>query len=1062
MAQILPVSVTLSLILLGVSASNARAETCYVKPTANSSCPEDGLSCLTFNEYATFLRNSSAENITLIVLAGNHSFNTDLTVVNVTRFTMFSDFDTDIVCDVSANFQFRYIGEVEISGLIFRGCRVSFVHILDQFTLNRCEIRGIDSTETVTGVELSFVKFVNINESIFAWNNKTFELGEFEANGGAIHVNYSQISIADSIFENNFAFNGGSVFALESSITIINCTFTSNQVNNCGGAIAAQQCNFTISNSSFEENSIQPNDTNPYQHYSLLNCDLSGGAVSFINCIMVEITDSEFLQNKGQTPQDYSTGFGGAVFSINSTVTITNSVFSKNSVDYGGGAIGLLHSTFQINDSMLIENIADFGGGGIGLLYYSTLHCYNSTFSDNTVMQTDHIEAGGGAIGAWDNCNVTVDGGLFSGNSAPNVLGGAIAEAYSVSLVIKNTLFTGNEAHIGGAILVAYMYIDPIDIQNCSFINNTAQTGGAMAAYLSHINSSGSLNVQDNTADAGVFFVGFCRIFIRGALTFLNNTGSLMIYNSQITFEGESHITNNECKNTSGSLDQGGGLTSFQSTVNFTGNSNTYIMYNEAYNGGGILSTESALYNFGNTIIKSNRAKQSGGGMYAYQSTLHTRNRMYIAFNEAGNDGGGVYSVSTNTELIRGLLIFDLNNAAGRGGAMYLESDSKLNIIKGVDDRTSVNNSILNFTSNTASYGGALFVADNTTSGTCGAMQSSMNTAKCFYQVLASYNLDVLEVFDSFINIKNTYFTNNSARISGDTLYGGLLDRCTVSSFAEVLVAQELGQEDSIHGVTYFKKTLNLNTTEISSSPVRVCFCKDTKPDCAYQPPPKHVYKGEMFEIAVVAVDQVNNTIPNTTIHGSAQLAAIESLGEGQSVQRTIEGCTDLQYNVFSPNNNTQLYLYAEGPCKDRGISITSITIELKNCPIGFKNQNNRCECDSDLISSQYITNCSIDSQSIVRVNNTVWISYINDTESQLLGYVKYSNCPFDYCMTATEQEVTINLNELNGSDAQCASIALVPCVDHVKMVSVSHSEAHVVRIAPMQILICHSSLYLH
>ena len=227
------------------------------------------------------------------------------------------------------------------------------------------------------------------------------------------------------------------MFALESSITIINCSFTTNQVNKCGGAIAAQQCNVTISNSSFEENSIQPKDTNLYQHYSLLNCDLSGGAVSFINCYMVEITDSEFLQNKGQTPQDYSTGFGGAVFSIYSTVTITNSVFSKNSVVYGG-AIGLLHSTFQINDSMLIENVADFGGGGIGLLY-STLHCYNSTFSDNTVMQTDHIEAGGGAIGARDNCDVTIDGGLFSGNSAPNVLGGAIAEALQC--------FIGNQEH---------------------------------------------------------------------------------------------------------------------------------------------------------------------------------------------------------------------------------------------------------------------------------------------------------------------------------------------------------------------------------------------------------------------------------------------------------------------------------------------------------------------------------------------------------------------------------------------------------------------------------------
>ena len=741
MAQILPVSVTLFLILLGVSASNARAETYYVKPTANSSCPEDGLSCLTLNEYATFLRNSFAENITLTVLAGNHSLNTDLTVVNVTRFTMFSDFDTDIVCDVSANFQFRYIGEVEISGLIFRGCRVSFVHILDQFTLNRCEIRG-NTLGMTAGLELNIVKFVYINNSTFAWNNKTS--AEFAANGGALHVNSSQISIVDSIFENNLAFNGGSVFALQSSITIINSSFTNNQVNNCGSAIATEQCNVTICNCSFVENSIQPENTLSDQYFALVGCYLSGGAVSFVNCTMVEISDSEFLQNKGQTPQDYSTGFGGAVFSIYSTVTITNSVFSKNSVVYGGGAIGLLHSTFQINDSMLIGNVADFGGGGIGLLY-STLQSYNSTFVNNTV-QTDFIETGGGAIGAREDCDVTIDGGLFSGNSAPNVLGGAIAEAYSVSLVIKNTLFTGNEAHIGGAILVAHMYIDPIDIQNCSFINNTAQTGGAMAAYSSHITSSGQLNVQDNTADEGVMFLGSVTIFIRGTLIFINNNGSLFIYNSLITFQGESHITNNTNKNNSGSLDQGGGLTNFQSTVNFTGNSNTYIMYNEANNGGGILSTESALYNFGNTIIKSNRAKQSGGGMYVYQSTFHTRNRMYIAFNEARNDGGGVYSVSTSTVYTKGHLDFYSNSAAGKGGAMYLESDSKLYINKEVAvcstyqnfyrdciNRSAVDNLMLSFTSNTASYGGALYVADNTTSGTCSARQSSVNAAECFY-----------------------------------------------------------------------------------------------------------------------------------------------------------------------------------------------------------------------------------------------------------------------------------------------------------------------------------------
>ena len=46
------------------------------------------------------------------------------------------------------------------------------------------------------------------------------------------------------------------------------------------------------------------------------------------------------------------------------------------------------------------------------------------------------------------------------------------------------------------------------------------------------------------------------------------------------------------------------------------------------------------------------------------------------------------------------------------------------------------------------------------------------------------------------------------------------------------------------------------------------------------------------------------------------------------------------------------------------------------------------------------------------------WISYINN--AVLTGYLVYPNCPFDYCLS-TNPPVTIDLNQPNGADAQCA-----------------------------------------
>lgn len=80
--------------------------------------------------------------------------------------------------------------------------------------------------------------------------------------------------------------------------------------------------------------------------------------------------------------------------------------------------------------------------------------------------------------------------------------------------------------------------------------------------------------------------------------------------------------------------------------------------------------------------------------------------------------------------------------------------------------------------------------------------------------------------------------SNNSQGLKSPTIYGGLLDRCTLNRHAEILFKYHVG--NVVHGITYLKLISDLNDTSvISSTAVRLCFCSpfDSKPDCSYLPP---------------------------------------------------------------------------------------------------------------------------------------------------------------------------------------------------------------------------------
>ena len=385
--------------------------------------------------------------------------------------------------------------------------------------------------------------------------------------------------------------------------------------------------------------------------------------------------------------------------------------------------------------------------------------------------------------------------------------------------------------------------------------------------------------------------------------------------------------------------------------------------------------------------------------------------------NTVENKGGGLHAISSSIRATSrqnqhfGTKIHFTNNTAKKGGGLSLEANAKLYILKYEEYYSNTESAI--FTGNSADYGGAVYVDDDTNSGTC----ASDPKTECFFQILAVYT-NYNDESRIYKQRKSLSFSENFASISGNILYGGLLDRCAVSPFAEY---------DKHVGVDYLKDVSfidNITIISVSSKPVRVKFCQQPKNAINCTSQNRSIEKGKPFKVLLMAVDQMDQPV-NATIQTSLKFTGSELL-DGQLNKIPAE-CTELTFNVVSSDKSETLSLYAsDGPCKNAELSAAKIEINFLpcSCPIGLqvseRNETNciiSCECHSHI--RPYVEQCDSLSGSLVKMpQSRAWIDYINDTED----YLVYPNCPFDYCLS-NSSDYEVNFNEPNGSgaDAQCA-----------------------------------------
>jgi predicted outer membrane repeat protein len=1007
--------VPLMLVFLGLFHESSENVIYYLTPSSSQRCPEKN--CQHLSEFSANVSNDD-DNITIVLIPGKHSLNQNLSLSNLISLSLYSltDSSATIECASSGFISFEDIERVYIHNVNFVGCGGNLVKNVDEFILQETTFEGVRNSGTALTImnttadiiDCTFVRnqFGTVMEGVRSLRIITSDINWFLVGdvtgivrvGGAIISSFSNISISGSNFEDNRADIGGDIFTEDfSQISIFNSNFSGEGIDSgefieeapFGGAIFSHEGDFTITECQFRNK----------------NTTVGGGIMSSLSNFM--INDTIFSQNS-------ATDHGASVFGYDSTISLDRCTFEQNYAGAGAG-VATQEGILNVDASSFIDNVAERHAAALDL------------FQDSP----------------------TVRGCVFKNNVARSFAG-------AILLWFSNMLMYGKVTPEGGAMQQSCNescseYGAMIDVSLSTpgnqtvFYSNSAPTGASLYVIRSSVRSCGPIYFSENRATlySSVYYLDSVVSF-EGFVQLSKNLGSLFAFNSHLNFSDCSRFVDGlPQRSMVSSFREGGALTLIQSRLTISGKST--FEGNSAETGGAIAATDSEIFLNDEINIMNNTAYKSGGGVYLSQSDFHALRESAVTIsNNRAERGGGIHAVSSSIkctvtgsdysyqdeirrEFYEGAVMTIRENAAQRGGALFMEANSRVTLLKDYLFYTLINVSGLKFMENRAMYGGAIYVDDQSNSGSCASNPFDANAqqSECFIHVIAT---EAILTADTNYILTNILFESNIADVSGSTIFGGLLDRCTVSVFNEVDRTLDLSDNQFLtyegDGLEYLFDISIGNTKEsISSDPVQLCPCFNGQPNCSQKVHRDvQIRKGEEFTLSVMAVDQVFN--PTSATAQAILLSTESNLFSGQ-VSLITYTCTDVSFRISSSRNSEELTLYAsDGPCKDAELSQLKINVTFLpcTCPIGFEPSqfsSTFCFCTCHPRISPFVESCNVTLQTVQRTVNA-WISYVNSTNPSSRGYLVHLFCPFDYCVPPN-MSVPLNLSSVNGADSQCA-----------------------------------------
>ena len=886
---------------------------------------------------------------------------------------------------------------------------------------------------------------IDVDSCVFTGNSATTD--------GAFMYGYTNIifNIESCVFNGNEAGNDGGVWASDNStVRVGNARFLDNTAGHDGASIFVYyHTELTIDHSYFVSNEVLGSGGAIYgREYSMIeiqnstvtNCtaQISGGGIHAQRHTYVYITACTFTNNmadyggvmriyQGSTSVIKDSNFwenranlDGGVVAVyrSSTADIITSNFSRNVASFGG-VFTVYRSVVNLNDSLFYYNTGEFAGV-IRLLEGSRLWTTKSDFRYNSATFGGVLYCEGG--------NITIHSSYFERNHG-NSYSGVIYADHAGTVVFNYTTFVTNSGGFYGGVMSLFSSTRAT-IDSCDFHSNTAGYNGG-CVYVEHataISLNSTFSSIYSNFHGGVFYVFQGSVIIDSSrfsnCQSGNNGGVISLETECLLSITNSNLTGNEARGF------GGAISAIQRS-RITLANNTFLLNRARLNGGAVATSASHVVVQGcnldsnvasgyggalaieaystvdfypnddfacevseSTLNNNSAISQSGGGIYLSLSNLTVNEKLIANNNEAYVDGGGI--LASNSHIVIRNALDIVNNTARHGGGLNLKN-SEINSTLIADGNPGP---ILNFESNIADYGAALFVDDST----C----ASLTASRCFFASITD-------------NGFKFNFTDNNALVNGENLYGGLLDRCVLDENTVL--------DQNTNALSHFISISNLrrpNFSTVSSDPVNLCFCEKGKPNCSVQRMVVNVTTGEPFSFSLAAVDQVR--LPVTAI----LFSTLHELGlpENQTIQKLNDMCQDVKYQVIFPTTSTSSYelsLNVGGQCNNSNFSKLTAEIQLQECECapGFMPEAGTfsctCICDNeDDNFKRYVQVCDADTQSIIR-QGLFWITYLQDNleSDNTSKYLISPYCPIDYCQPPSVL-VPVRLYLRNGSDAQC------------------------------------------
>ena len=490
-------------------------------------------------------------------------------------------------------------------------------------------------------------------------------------------------STVSTIIRGN-TFTSGSMIKNKGTLTLTNITLDGNKITipYSGGIV------YSDSNSSL---TVSDGSTLKNSYIKRKGCNEGGGAIYSIASTM-NITNAQFINNfsgsdyVGSAPFDGY--FGGAITVSNyAELNITGTTFADNTAINDGGAIYMYNSRpgleAKITNCTFRNNTATSKGGAVSS--DAIMRIERCSFANNSALY-------GGAIynrhlPAGMNTTNIINSGLENNTAIRD--GGAIyAEAYGNGHTkISNCTITGNKATGNGGAIFKKGHGE-IHIISGNFSNNEAANGGAVYFDTDHYREATftDCNIIDNKASQNGGAVYYSATESNGDLTFTggkiasNNAGQNggAVYVKLGSRSTEDIVFNNV---TIGGTNAGDGNTAVNGGALYVLNKGTIrinsgssVIGNKATDDGGGIYLDNGypnLYIESSAQINRNTADRNGGAIYLNNPGTVNINGT-ISNNTAGKDGGAVYNNNTKYLQVQGGSVISDNKAAENGGAFFL------------------------------------------------------------------------------------------------------------------------------------------------------------------------------------------------------------------------------------------------------------------------------------------------------------------------------------------------------------------------------------------------------